>query len=508
MRYLQVIAVMTALSWTSSAWAQFGLYGSPNLVRLPKVESPAPPHHLAAPRAASVQPVAASLGAPPAVETASAKRPQKAAKKEPAAKKPGRNRPAKEHPPKPLPKQKPQQALPSVIDEMLGESGGPPPPPWGLDPGCAPDDPWFGYGACDDGAGCDDCGDPCLPCREPMWYVSLTGLVMGRGDRPNKVWTSYRTTDVALQTMHTGHEMDWRGGAEIRFGRRFCCDGLGCGGGCGDCGYGSWAIEAAYWTLDPLTSMHRRIDPFLSSTPLDFSDVVWDDGTLPGLPEDLFDSAREHRIWRRNEVHSVELSLIRHRMGCAAWGPVSCDWSLGPRFFRFEENLRFGSLDSTAPAGAEFGDYPAFEGYLDDQIVNNLVGAQFGCNLGYYRDGWRLYAAPRVGIYNNHIKHRFRGYRGDGERFAPAASTGYPPYPVESSKDVVSFLAEIDLGLEWQFSLRWSAMVGYRLTLATGMGLADHQIPPYVVDTPELADIDYNGYLLLHGGFVGVTYRF
>lgn len=499
MKYLQVIAVMTALTWTSNAWAQFGLYGAPGLVKLPKVESPAPApqDYFAAPSDTAVQPVAASADAQPVFGIASAERPPKAGKTEPAWK----------HPPKPKLEVPASAAPPSVVDEMLGEAGCCPPPPWGPDPGRARGDPWLGYGTCD--ADCADCADSCLPCREPMWYASLTGLIMGRGDRPNKVWTSYRTTDVDFQTMHSSHDMDWRAGGEIRFGRRFCCDGGGCGDCGGDCGGGGyWAVEGAYWTLDPFTSMHSRIDPFLSSTPLDFSDVVWDNPALPGLPEDLFDSAREHRIWRRDEVHSVELNLIRHRMEYVACGPFRCDWSVGARFFRFQEDFRFGSLDSTAPVGAEFGDFPEFEGYLDDKIVNNMVGAQMGCNLGYYCNGWRIFASPRVGIYNNHITHRFNAYRGDGELFAPAASTGYPPYPVSSSKDIVSFLAEIDLGLEWQFTPRWSATVGYRLTMATGVGLADHQIPPYVVDTPELADIDWNGYLLLHGGFVGVTYRF
>ena len=495
MKYVQVIAVMTALLWTSNAWAQFGLYGSPGLVRLPKVESraPAPSDYPAAPYDAAVRPVAASVDAQPVIETASAQPPRKAPKKEPARK----------HPPKPKPQEAAKEAAPSVVDEMLGDSGGCFPPPWAPDPGCAADDPWAGYGDCYDS--CDSCQPSC----EPLWYASLTGLIMGRGDKPNKVWTSYKTTDVADQTEHTWHTMDWRAGAEIRFGRRFYGDCGQCGD-CGDCGggYGGggfWAIEAAYWTLDPFTSMSSQTHPNFVSTPLDFSDVVWANGALPGLPENLFDRAQEHRIWRRNEVHSVEVSLIRHRMEYADCSPFRCDWSVGARFFRFEEDLLFGSLDE---GGLAFGIDPTMEGYLDDKIINSLVGAQFGCNLSYSLCGWRLFASPRVGIYNNHIKHRFTGYRGDGELFAPAASTGYPPYPVNSTKDVVSFLTEIDLGLEWQFNPQWSATVGYRLTIATGMGLADHQIPPYVVDTPELADIDYNGYLLLHGGFAGVTYRF
>ena len=43
---------------------------------------------------------------------------------------------------------------------------------------------------------------------------------------------------------------------------------------------------------------------------------------------------------------------------------------------------------------------------------------------------------------------------------------------------------------------------------ATGMGLADAQIPPYLNDIPAIQDIDRNGHLLLYGGFAGLTYCF
>jgi hypothetical protein len=62
--------------------------------------------------------------------------------------------------------------------------------------------------------------------------------------------------------------------------------------------------------------------------------------------------------------------------------------------------------------------------------------------------------------------------------------------------------------VDWQFHERWSAFLGYRLLVATGIGLADHQLTPYVVDIPELADIDTNGTLILHGAFAGLTCRF
>jgi hypothetical protein len=362
-----------------------------------------------------------------------------------------------------------------VVDQMLDESCGGFPPPWGPEPGYC---------------GEPDCYDSCEPCFQPKWYVSGRGLIMGRGDHPNKVWTTYEATDASNQLTHSVHPMQWQGGFDLRLGRRFCC--------------GNWALEAGYWTLNPFEISVYCSHPNLVSTPLDFLNL--EDPVTGGEAGWLFDDAEAHIIDRRNEVHSVELNLIRAPIGPVCATPFHCSFTFGARFFRFEEDLVFSSLDE---GGTVFGVDPT--GYLDDKIVNNLVGAQVGCRVDYTRDKWRLYAFPKVGIYNNHMKHRFSGYRRDsvnGEVLFNVLWPGYPQYPVESTQDVISFLTEFDVGLEWQFHPNWSATVGYRATIATGVGLADHQIPFYPSDTPELADIDYNGYLLLHGGFAGVTCQF
>jgi len=356
------------------------------------------------------------------------------------------------------------------------------------EPGPGPDaqsDAWHGYGS----AEADYCDS--APRRfQTKWYVSVSGLVMARGDEPNKVWVSHEAYSQDNPLMHTQKDLGWRGGGEIRLGRYFGC--------------GPWAIEAAYWTLDPFTSFASQTHPNYVSTPLDFTDVGWANPALPGSPGNLFNVAEEHRVWRRNEVQNIELALIRDRVDHLCSGPFQVGWSAGVRYFRFDEDLRFGSMDLN---GLAFGIDPSMEGYLDDKMVNHLVGFQFGSRVDYCRDRWRLYAFPKVGIYNNHIEHRFNAYRGDGELLAPVPA-GYSSYPVNSTSSVFSLLTEIDLGLECQFAAKWSATIGYRVTVATGMGLADHQIPFYVADTPDLADIDSNGHLLLHGAYASTTYRF
>jgi hypothetical protein len=231
-----------------------------------------------------------------------------------------------------------------------------------------------------------------------------------------------------------------------------------------------------------------------------------EDPVTGGPAMDLFDNAEAHIVGRRNEVHNIELNLIRDPIGSVCTAPFHSSWVFGARFFRFEEDLAFVSLDE---GGTEFGVDPT--GYLNDKCVNNLIGAQLGCRVDYTRCNWRVFAFPKVGLYNNHIQHSFSAYRRDaanGVTMFNVLWPGYPQYPVDTTTNVLALLTEFDVGLDWQFHPRWTGTIGYRATFATGMALADHQIPFYPGDTPELADVDTNGYLLLHGGFAGLTYRF
>ena len=81
-------------------------------------------------------------------------------------------------------------------------------------------------------------------------------------------------------------------------------------------------------------------------------------------------------------------------------------------------------------------------------------------------------------------------------------------YPVQSHCNELSVLTPDRRGVDWQITQCLSARLGYRLVAATGVGLADNQIPPYLNDIPAIQDIDRNGNLLLHGAFAGVTYCF
>lgn len=491
-----VFLCLVALCATT-AEAQFGLYGSPELLdlsqqgpaassygqatRTPYWVRPAAPAARAVPMAAVPPP---PLGYYPA-------RPVQRAVADRYADLPAE--PAPPESPYPPPATIPAED-PNGVDQMLSDSGG-----YG-----AP-----GYREQAGREGCPDCDPPCDE-RDSFgramyhleqavwgfygggpaegwgpWYASASALVMGR-NLPNRLWTTYETGNDPHQL--DGLPFEWRWGGEIRFGRRFCCGS-------------TWSLEATYWTLDPLSSFSSITHPNGVSTTLTVGNVFF--GGYPAT--EWFDAALEHRLRRTNEVHNVELNVLRYRIFSTAQLPWDVDCLVGVRFFRFDENLVFSSVADPANMSDTTMDHEAF---LDDRITNNLVGFQFGFDADYYiAPTWRVSLAPKFGIYNNHIEHRFGAYLGDG---TVAQQYEYPglTYPVNSTEDVVSFLTQVDLALEWQFARNWSAHIGYRVVAVTDVGLADHQIPHFIVDIPAIADIDHNANLILHGAVVGLSYNF
>lgn len=466
------IALLTAvaLCWTGTAAAQYGLYGSPEMLPL----RPANPTYQQAPSHQAYAQPYPTRGY--AVQTAATT-------------------------PKPADASPSDASSSNLVDQMLMESGSYPGSyaPGGY--GCgACEAPQLGYQCGTFGRavdqGCTSCSPAVSSCGS-LWYASSAGLIMDR-NLPNRLWTTYETGNNPNQLMNTQDiGLSWTGGWEVTLGRYFCCN--------------QYALEITYWGIAREEAMASMTDPNAPydgvSTPLSVSGIEFDDGVNPAENAALFfDNAGEHRLWREYEVHNVEINLLRKKPRCdCEW--VTCNWMLGARWFRFEEELRFGSLAQ----GNSWGDAGGiYEAYLRDQVENDLLGFQFGCDIDVYLGSkLRLFANPRVGIYNNHVEHMFTAYRGDGLVAQPTAASGVTgSYPVESESDNLAFLSEIDLGLDYQLTPRLSAFVGYRVVFVTGVALADNQIPPYIVDIPELADNDTNGDLVLHGAFAGATFEF
>jgi hypothetical protein len=354
----------------------------------------------------------------------------------------------------------------SVMSQMMAEQGN----------GCA--------GGCNANTNCGQdaalCTQACCP-----WYFSLSTIVVGRSDS-RRLWTSHVDGDETTQLTNTDFGLQWKWGGEVRFGRRFCCDCV------------PYAIEAVYWTADPFTGYRSTtVDGGFVSTPLDLNSM-----TFGGVDaRNWFDGAQEHRLWRRDEFHDIEINLIREQL---AWGCDSCwdiGWSLGVRYFRFQDYLQFGS---EARFAASWDDLPN-TAYLNDRITNNLIGPQVGFDAAYRLcDSLRLFISPKVGIFDNYLDSTFEATTGNGI----AAHGPYGDFPVHGTRNALSFLTQIDVGADWRIARNWSARAGYRVVAITGVGLADDQFTQYINDIPEIARVANTSSLVLHGAFLGVTYNF
>jgi hypothetical protein len=434
----------------SAAWAQYGLYGSPELLPVAQQSYPAQPAAVYQ----SHQPGAqyrypAPEGSVPGVQYTAWAPPT-----EPAA-----------------------QPLPAVTDDSVVRAA--PPPGNGLisqAPCAAP--AGQGCGACATAITC--CQDECRP-----WYAAAYALVLGRSDA-RRLWTSYQDGDETNQLTNSQFGLEWKWGGEVTVGRRFCCQCV------------PMAMEVTYWTTDAFAGTRSTTYPGgYVSTPLALNYL--DFGAQNA--EAWFNGAKEHRLWRQDELHDFEINLVREQLPWACDSRWDIGWSFGMRYFRFEDYLKFGTL---AHDGTGWDDLEN-TAYLSDRISNNLIGVQVGFDAAWRATkNVRLFLAPSVGVYDNYMDSSFQAYTGDGVR----AHGPYAYFPVHATANDVAFLMQVDAGLDWQFSRNWSARLGYRVVAASGLGMADDQFPQYICDTPEIEHVAHYSSLVLHGVFFGVTYNF
>jgi hypothetical protein len=323
------------------------------------------------------------------------------------------------------------------------------------------------------------------------WYASMSVLVLGRGDA-RRFWTSYVDGHEEAQLSNSQFGMPWKAGGEARFGRRFCC------------GATPYALEAVFWSTEAFSgSQTTSLYPSgYVSTPLNADNIIFDIGGVPYTANSFFDGARSHTLTRRDEFYNVEVNLIREQLAWACDSPWDIGWSVGVRYFRFEESLAFATLSHDG----------AGQAYFKDTVANNLVGVQFGFDAAYnVANCLRLFITPKVGIYDNFLNGRFeaRARQGSGAYSDGSVDVpGYPGFPVNGSENGIAFLTQIDVGLDYQFTCNWSARLGYRVVAVTGTGLADDQYPQYLCDTPEMGSVQHYSSLVLHGAFCGLTYNF
>jgi hypothetical protein len=310
----------------------------------------------------------------------------------------------------------------------------------------------------------------------------MGGLIMSR-NRANPFWTTYQTNNNVNQLMNTQNAgAGWAGGGQVTVGYGLC----GCGGP---------ALAFTYWGVGPMNGFSEITDPTNNlSTPINLNTQSGSVMIGAQTAASFFDNSPDQKIWRSDRVNNFELNLLQSSF--VNTGRLQITALAGFRYFRFDERLTYGSV----AFGHNFGDNGgADEAYLGFGCSNNLFGAQLGAYFNYMlTNRLGLFFIPKAGIYGNQMNCRAQLYAGDGTQ----------GFDISSHKSDISFLGELDGGLNWAINNSWRAYLGYRVVGVAGVALGDNQFLPYLADNAGFAQVKQNGDLILHGAMAGVTWVF
>jgi hypothetical protein len=438
------------------------------------------------------------------------------------------------------------EPLPSPTPAMGGAAGQGSPYPSTLgymsgDPGYTNCDNNFGYGAID---GYDECCDD-----GGRWFGGVYGLYMTRTQGPYRNYTA-GIDSAATGTPYFPQSSDienysdcaflvphWRGGAEARLGFTFgvgdSCDygdcyddcggygnACGCETACQPCCQQMYGLEVAWWGLDNEVQEQYVDGPVVGNFRyygmVNYAGLEYDDGGGAQDVNDFYnyqipvtglgaETVLAQRVRTNFTCQNLELNFLRLPLmtGCCSYD--SCDPAFtltglcGVRYFRFDDDLEFGTEWST-------GANPTFDGWRngpnelfhDIQMENQLVGFQLGANMNYIvASRWNAFWDTSFGLYNNHITQYQRMYN---PLVGPATfiQEGRDA-TVNSSKNDIAFLGEMRLGGGYLFTANWRGILAYRAIAVSGAALAPDQIKPDYSNWGTAALIDADGSLIVHG---------
>lgn len=332
------------------------------------------------------------------------------------------------------------------------------------------------------------------------WYAYGGGLSMTRA----KCDRTYFTQDGADPWVGLldarDISMNWSGGFEVRVGKYFNC--------------GQNAVEVVYWGLFPsdeeATIRNTDVVGNLESR-LNF-DALEAFNPDTGLVEQVsnwVDGADTHRIRADYSIHNLEVNLMNYS-GCVGYGACRprfhFNWGIGFRYFKLDEDFQFSAKETLT--GYDYDDSADQIDYISE-VENNLLGLQVGGTGRYYINNcWSLMVGAKVGVYNNRINHNQCVHIGGDVVQVIGGPHAGENYDVESSKDDVAFLGELNIGLNYQISCCWSISAGYRMLGAAGIATATGQIPWSMDDKTDAALINSWDSLFLHGGYAGVEFNY
>lgn len=272
-----------------------------------------------------------------------------------------------------------------------------------------------------------------------------------------------------------------------------------------------WAVEGIYWQALPDDGFAELqssvIGSNLNSRTL-FTDLTYDNlgGGGPVPVNDFFQDSQYISLRRTYDYKNFELNFLRlpYVYGGNNCGKARLALLGGVRYFRADESFEFFSDDLNEIRG----DDPDNELHYLNEVENYLVGFQLGGLLDYCVTS-RLSAqiGSKFGIYNNHQKQRL-GVAGGvgGAIIGGVGPDAGQPFALESKKDDVAFLAELDAGLAYCVNQNWRLTGGYKVLAVSSYVDSANQLPYHFNSLSSTGLLQDNNSLILHGIYAGVEY--
>lgn len=322
------------------------------------------------------------------------------------------------------------------------------------------------------------------------YFGSIGGMVMTKG-RDDFNQLSFNDLDPAGAVLTTQNSrMETFGGGTFEFGKWI--DGTG------------WGIGATYWGVWGPTQTTTVNSASLGGGNLN---TVFDFGALnigaTGV-NSLYDAATVHQLSRSYAVNNLEINMFQS--GCyTSSGKLGVGMMFGPRWFRYREGFNYQSSDADALLNTGLDDVA-----YQTTTNNDLIGFQAGARINYQPHArTRFFAAPKFGLYNNHISlDSSIGGPGGLAVVGPGNVFAGQAYDIHTSANQVAFLGEIGVGADIYITQCWALTVGYRAVTACGVAQPFNQIPQNFAGLNDAADINRSGCVLIHGAYAGLNYNF
>ncbi len=214
---------------------------------------------------------------------------------------------------------------------------------------------------------------------------------------------------------------------------------------------------------------------------------------------DVFADGNFHALTRESSIYNFEFNLLRNRSDINWFNGMlgNVETMVGLRYIDFDESLEYAS-------GSDAGSGPrrlAFNSSVENSLFGAQVGGRSEFNL-FNRLGASI--GTKFGLFytNARANRKISGNFADGSTYDPNivdGTTSILGYDFGSAENDASFLAEIDLGLIYQFGQASRVRLGYRAIGISGVAFASDNIPQDLTNISQLQETFDSRNLRLRG---------